>query len=86
MRKIYSKEDPGILLAVITTPGDFNDHRNEIVPADEFLQAAAIRVNDGDKFRPHMHIWKNFVASSGLGIIKAQEGWIVMRGVKSCFV
>jgi cupin fold WbuC family metalloprotein len=76
MKNIYSIVDKEILLAVIVPSRDFNKPRTEIVPPSEFLQGAAIRVNDGDVFRPHKHIWKSFNSPR----IKTQEAWLVSRG------
>ena len=78
MEKIYSKQDSE-LLAILVSFQDFNKPRNEIVPASEFIQGAAMRVNDGDRFRPHRHVFKEF--ESKYGGVKAQECWIVMKGV-----
>jgi cupin fold WbuC family metalloprotein len=80
MKNIYSIVDKEILLAVIVPFRDFNKPRTEIVPASEFLQGAAIRVNDGDRFRPHKHIWKPFNPHY-FNEIKTQEAWLVLRGV-----
>lgn len=77
MEKIYSKIDKDVLLAIIVPFQDFNKPRNEIVPAEEFLQGALIRVNDGDCFRPHRHIWKQINSPH----IKTQEAWLIFRGV-----
>jgi cupin fold WbuC family metalloprotein len=76
MEKIYSKIEEDVLLAIIVPFQDFDRPRNEIVPPQEFLQGAAIRVNEGDRFRPHKHIWKD-----GVNKTKAQECWIVIKGL-----
>jgi len=81
MEKIFSKTDPDVLLAIIVFFKDFDKPRNEIVDKDEFIQGAAIRVNDGDRFKPHHHIWKQFSSQYGNGLTKAQEAWIVIRGI-----
>ena len=80
MKEIFSKLDPEVLLAIIVPFQCFDKPRNEIVPATEFIQGAAIRVMDGDRFRPHKHIFKEF-KSDKYGSTKAQEAWIVLRGV-----
>jgi len=81
MEKIYSKVDKDVLLAITTTFQDFNAPRNETVPASEFIQGAMIRGNDGDAFRPHKHILKELNSHYGLHMTKAQECWIVIRGI-----
>lgn len=75
MKKIYSKVD-GRLLHILTDAGDFDCTRNELVDADNFIQAALIRVNEGDAFRPHYHIDKDVTFTK----FKAQEAWVVING------
>ena len=79
MEKIHSNN--GTLLAIIVPFSDFNKARNEIVPESEFLQGAAIRVSEGDRFRPHKHIWKSFNSQYSYGEIKTQECWVVIQGL-----
>ena len=81
MEKIYSNVDKDVLLAIITTFQDFNEPRNETVPASEFIQGAMMRVNNGDRFRPHKHMWKQFNSQYGHNQVKAQECWIIIRGL-----
>ena len=81
MENIYSELDKDVLLAITTTFSDFNSPRNEVVPASEFIQGGMIRVNEGDRFRPHKHIWKQFNSQYGYNETKAQECWIVIRGL-----
>jgi hypothetical protein len=81
MENIYSNIESNTLLATIVRLHDFDKPRTEIVSEIEFLQGAAIRVNEGDKFRPHRHIWKPFFSFYGENKTMAQECWIVMRGV-----
>ena len=81
MEKIYSKVDKDVLLAITTTFQDFNAPRNEAVPASEFIQGAMIRCNEGERFRPHKHIWKQFNSQYDHNQTKAQEYWIVVRGL-----
>jgi hypothetical protein len=82
MEKIYSTKEDGVLLAIIVKFQDFNQPRNEIVPPEEFLQGAAMRVNEGEGFRPHRHIWK----SHWYDEIQTQECWIVIRGAIKVFL
>ena len=49
--------------------------RQDIVPEDNFLQVAALRLEDKKTFVPHQHIWQEF---NGYKI--AQESWIVVAG------
>jgi hypothetical protein len=80
MEKIYSKADPNLLLHVILRFQDFDRPRNEILDPHNFLQSAAIRVNEGDRFRPHKHIEKEIVRKHE----KTQECWVVIRGAIEC--
>ena len=79
MKTIYSKLDSEVILAIITDFQDFNKPRTDVIPDTEFLQSALVRVNEGDTFKPHSHIWKHF--ESQYDQIKTQEAWIVIRGV-----
>lgn len=80
MKKIYSKKDD-VLIAIVTKFQDFNRPRIDVTPAEEFLQAALMRCNNGTRFRPHKHIWKDFNSQYGYNQIKTQECWIVFRGL-----
>jgi hypothetical protein len=80
MEKIYSKIQPDLLLHVIFRFQDFDRPRNEILETHNFLQSAAIRINAGDKFRPHKHIEKEVIRKHE----KTQECWVVMQGVIMC--
>ena len=81
MEKIYSNVDKDVLLAITTTFQDFNVPRNEAVPASEFIQGAMMRANNGDRFRPHRHIWKKFNSQYGDNQTKAQEFWVIIKGL-----
>lgn len=77
MVKIYSKVDPTLLLHIVFREEDFNKERTEIIDADNFLQCAALRFDEGRSFRPHKHIEVDVTYTKK----KAQEAWVVMRGV-----
>jgi len=49
--------------------------REEVIPAENFLQLAALNMKKGKTFRPHKHIWKD-----GSPEVKAQESWVVIKG------
>lgn len=76
MKKIYSKVN-GDLLHLIVTPDDFNKPRVDLIEPNNFLQAALIRINEGDTFRPHKHIEHDI----GFDYMTTQEGWIVLSGM-----
>lgn len=89
VRKIYSKEDPSKLLHICysTYHDAFNNNvtsvgkdviRQDLVPDDQFLQAAHITIKtEGHKFRPHRHIPHH--PEYGRMVI-AQESWVVLSG------
>jgi hypothetical protein len=86
MEKIYSKVEDDVLLAIITRLSDFDKPRNEIVPVEEFLQGALICVEDGNSFRPHKHIWKDFNSQYGYNQIQTQECWFVHKGLIAAII
>ena len=87
MKKIYSKVEPHILLHIcystykdafrgVTQLGK-DVVREDLVPEDQFLQAAHITIKkEGHRFRPHKHIPKAKVG----GLVIAQEAWVVLSG------
>ena len=57
MEKIFSRKDPSKLLHIINRFEDINDRTN-LVPDEQFLQVATMRLEEGKTFSPHKHIWK----------------------------
>ena len=51
MKKIYSNMDPSILLHIINKQKDLEEGRTDIAPEDQFLQVAALRMNEGKTFK-----------------------------------
>lgn len=74
MKKIYSRVQDGLLLHIINKLDDI-DGRTDVIPDDQFLQLATLKMNYGKTFRPHRHIWKD-----GSDSVIAQESWVVIRG------
>ena len=79
MEKIYSKVDSGKLLHIINRIYDI-ENRTEIVPEDNFIQCATLRMERGKTFPPHKHITKSRTYDSQI----AQESWIVIKGSVKC--
>ena len=79
MEKIYSKVDSGKLLHIINRIYDI-ENRTEIVPEDNFIQCATLRMERGKTFPPHKHITKSRAYDSQI----AQESWIVIKGSVKC--
>lgn len=76
MEKIYSKIQPELLLHIIYRLDDFKDGREEIVPADQFIQCAALRMPKGKTFRPHKHNTHIITDNDRI----AQESWVIIKG------
>ena len=76
--KIYSKID-GRLLHIVSRIYYINE-RTDIVPENNFIQCASMRMNKGKTFRPHKHIVKDRHYPEQI----AQESWIVIRGSVKC--
>lgn len=82
MEKIYSKVEEGKLLHIIRRLSDIEaqpDFREDIVPADNFIQCSTLRMDMGKTFKPHKHITKERTEQK-----IAQESWIVVRGSVKC--
>lgn len=79
MEKIYSKVDSGKLLHIINRIYEI-ENRTEIVPEDNFIQCATLRMEKGKTFTPHKHITK----SRNYDLQIAQESWIVIKGSVKC--
>ena len=75
MEKIFSRIDSSKLLHIINRLEDINERTN-VVPEEQFIQLATMRLEAGKTFAPHKHIWKK---SDNKEII-AQESWVVIKG------
>ena len=80
MKKIYSKID-GKLLHVINR-FEYITGRNDIIPEDNFIQCATLKMEKGKTFLPHKHIIKDRHYSHQI----AQESWVVIRGSVKCIL
>ena len=78
MEKIYSKID-GRLLHVINRVEDIKA-RNDIIPENNFIQCATLKMEKGKTFDPHKHIVKNRHYTEQI----AQESWVIIRGSVKC--
>lgn len=79
MEKIYSKVEEGKLLHIINRLDEI-DGRQEVVPEDNFIQCATLKMANGKTFPPHKHITKDRHYTEQI----AQESWIVIRGRVKC--
>ena len=78
MKKIYSKID-NRLLHVINRLEDITG-RNDIIPKNNFIQCATLKMKKGKTFDPHKHIIKNRHYPEQI----AQESWVVIKGKVKC--
>lgn len=79
MEKIYSKVEPKKLLHVINRLEEINN-RTEVVPEDNFIQCATLKMEKGKTFKPHKHITKERTYKEQI----AQESWVVIKGSVKC--
>jgi hypothetical protein len=80
MEKIYSKAQPDLLLHVIYRSSDITAEREDIIPPDQFIQCAALKMSKGRTFRPHKHIIREVTDKDRI----AQESWHVVKGRVKC--
>ena len=80
MEKIYSKID-NRLLHVINRLEDITG-RNDIIPENNFIQCATLKMEKGKTFDPHKHITKDRHYPKQI----AQESWVVIKGSVKCIL
>ena len=80
MERIYSKID-NRLLHVINRLEDITG-RNDIIPENNFIQCATLKMKKGKTFDPHKHITKNRHYPEQI----AQESWVVIKGSVKCIL
>lgn len=79
MEKIYSKVEKGKLLHVINRLTEISG-RTEIIPENNFIQCATLKMEKGKTFPPHKHIIKDRHYLEQI----AQESWVVIKGSVKC--
>ena len=75
MEKIYSKIEPEKLLHVVHRLTEF-EGRKDIIPEDNFIQCATLKMQKGKTFPAHKHITKDRHYPEQI----AQESWVVISG------
>jgi len=80
MIKINSKVKDAVL-HLVYRPDEDVEMRTELVDPDQFIQCAYLKMDEGQTFRPHKHIWKN----PNYKRVIAQESWVVIRGKVQVF-
>tara|TARA_B100000963_G_scaffold80683_1_gene68658 strand:- start:14915 stop:15328 length:414 start_codon:yes stop_codon:yes gene_type:complete len=78
MKKIYSNIQPNKLLHIVTSVDEIKSGRIDVVPEEEYLQLAILKMNKGKTFLPHKHITKEKITDI------AQESWLVFEGRVKC--
>ena len=78
MERIYSKID-NRLLHIINRLEDITG-RNDVIPENNFIQCATLKMKKGKTFDPHKHITKNRHYPEQI----AQESWVVIKGSVKC--
>tara|TARA_Y100000996_G_C22451069_1_gene613883 strand:+ start:63 stop:467 length:405 start_codon:yes stop_codon:yes gene_type:complete len=63
------------LLHIVYRKEDFK-LREDIVRPEEFIQVASLKLNKGQTFKPHMHLWKKVKEEMKI----AQESWVIIQG------
>jgi cupin fold WbuC family metalloprotein len=81
MEKIYSKVEPEKLLHIINRLDEING-RSEVVPENNFIQCATLKMEKNKTFPPHKHITKDRHYPEQI----AQESWIVIKGSVKCIL
>ena len=79
--KIYSKVNPDLLLHIVSRLEDI-EGRNDLIPANNFIQCSTLKMQNGKTFQPHRHIKKERSYKEQI----AQESWIVIRGQVRCIL
>jgi hypothetical protein len=79
MEKIYSKVEKDKLLHIIHRLSDF-ENRSEIIPENNFIQCASLKMVKDKTFPPHKHITKERHYKEQI----AQESWVVIKGSVKC--
>tara|TARA_R110001583_G_scaffold1210_10_gene10155 strand:- start:404 stop:814 length:411 start_codon:yes stop_codon:yes gene_type:complete len=79
MEKIYSKIYPDKLLHIVNRLSEI-EGRSEVIPEDNFLQCATLKMEKGKTFQPHKHITKDRYYKEQI----AQESWVVIKGSVKC--
>ncbi len=81
MEKIYSKVEPGKLLHIINRLSDITG-RDDIIPEDNFIQCATLKMSKDKTFPAHKHITKDRHYPEQI----AQESWVVIKGKVRCYL
>ena len=56
------------------------EKRTEVVPENNFIQCATLKMENGKTFPPHKHITKQRTYEAQI----AQESWVIIKGSVKC--
>jgi hypothetical protein len=79
MIKYFSKKQPNLLLHIVNRLSEISN-RTEIIPENNFIQCATLKMPANKTFPPHKHITKDRHYSEQI----AQESWVVIKGRVKC--
>jgi hypothetical protein len=77
IEKVYSRQEPSLLLHILVDAKGFIEQRQDLTPAEQWLQVSLIPLVAGTKIQAHIHQERQ------ANIPKAtitQESWFVVRG------
>jgi len=74
MKKVHSKINPDLLLAIISKKADIEKERNNLCPDEEYLQVSSKKLFKGTSFPPHKHNECHRISTI------TQEAWIFLSG------
>jgi cupin fold WbuC family metalloprotein len=79
MEKIYSKIEPNKLLHIVNRIANVKEI-TILIPDNNFIQCATLKMEKGKTFEPHKHITKDRHYPAQI----AQESWVVIKGKVKC--
>ena len=79
MEKIYSKIEPNKLLHIVNRIANVKEI-TILIPDNNFIQCATLKMEKGKTFKPHKHITKDRHYPAQI----AQESWVVIKGKVKC--
>lgn len=81
MKKIFSNVEPNLLLHIINRFNEI-ENRTDVIPENNFIQCATLKLSKGTTFKPHKHIKKQRCYDEKI----SQESWVVIRGKVKCIL
>ncbi len=81
MERIYSIKTKE-LLHIVNRFKKINSPRVDVIPEENFLQLAVLKLENGKTFKPHFHIPKKVDYEESI----AQESWVVIKGRVKCIL